>query len=116
MSECWGAVTELGSCTDEILLFFLNGDPTPAAGAASPSAPRTRRCWPSVLAYAGFTAQEADVLRGLCDADDDDEVAAHGGAGAPHAAAGRRAPRRQYRCYTPDRQEEQTSTTVDDGM
>lgn len=26
MMECWSAVTKLGSCTNEIVLFFVNGE------------------------------------------------------------------------------------------
>ena len=30
----------------------------------------TRHCWPAMLASVGFTAEEADVLRGFCDAEE----------------------------------------------
>ena len=29
----------------------------------------TRSCWPAMLASIGFTAEEADILRGYCDAE-----------------------------------------------
>uniref|UniRef100_A0A0E0MK38 Prolamin-like domain-containing protein n=1 Tax=Oryza punctata TaxID=4537 RepID=A0A0E0MK38_ORYPU len=68
--ECWSAVAELRSCTDEIVLFFLNGETTRlGAGCCRAVRTVTRDCWPAMLAAVGFTAEEADVLRGLCDAE-----------------------------------------------
>lgn len=68
--ECWSAVAELRSCTDEIVLFFLNGETTQlGAGCCRAVRAATRDCWPAMLAAVGFTAEEADVLRGLCDAE-----------------------------------------------
>uniref|UniRef100_A0A0E0BPG9 Prolamin-like domain-containing protein n=1 Tax=Oryza glumipatula TaxID=40148 RepID=A0A0E0BPG9_9ORYZ len=68
--ECWSAVAELRSCTDEIVLFFLNGETTRlGAGCCRAVRTVTRDCWPAMLAAVGITAEEADVLRGLCDAE-----------------------------------------------
>uniref|UniRef100_A0A0E0F9W0 Prolamin-like domain-containing protein n=1 Tax=Oryza meridionalis TaxID=40149 RepID=A0A0E0F9W0_9ORYZ len=70
LAECWSAVAELRSCTDEIVLFFLNGETTRlGAGCCRAVRAATRYCWPAMLAAVGFTAEEADVLRGLCDAE-----------------------------------------------
>jgi len=44
----------------------------------------TRHCWPAMLASVGFTAEEADVLRGFCDA----EEAAAKDKGPPPSPAG----------------------------
>ncbi|CAM0874599.1 unnamed protein product [Alopecurus aequalis] len=74
--ECFGAVTELRSCTNEIVLFFINGESWLGRDCCLAIRTVTRHCWPSMLASVGFTSEEADVLRGFCDA----EV---GGAHAP---------------------------------
>ncbi|CAM0874598.1 unnamed protein product [Alopecurus aequalis] len=76
MMECFGAVTELRSCTNEIVLFFINGESWLGRDCCLAIRTVTRHCWPSMLASVGFTSEEADVLRGFCDA----EV---GGAHAP---------------------------------
>ncbi|KAF7043529.1 hypothetical protein CFC21_052866 [Triticum aestivum] len=69
MMECWGAVTELRSCTSEIVLFFLNGESYLGRDCCIAIRTVTLHCWPSMLASIGLTAQEADILRGFCDAE-----------------------------------------------
>lgn len=69
MMECWSAVTKLGSCTNEIVLFFVNGESYLGPDCCVAIRTVTRRCWPAMLASIGFTAQEADILRGFCDAE-----------------------------------------------
>lgn len=69
MMECWGAVTELRSCTNEIVLFFLNGESYLGRDCCIAIRTVTLHCWPSMLASIGFTAEEADVLRVFCDAE-----------------------------------------------
>ncbi|KAM0877064.1 hypothetical protein ACQ4PT_035758 [Festuca glaucescens] len=69
MMECFGAVTELRSCTNEIVLFFINGESWLGQDCCLAIRTVTRHCWPSMLASIGFTAEEADVLRGFCDAE-----------------------------------------------
>ncbi|CAL4896752.1 unnamed protein product [Urochloa decumbens] len=66
--ECWDALTRLGSCTSEIVIFFVNGESYIGPECCVAIRGATRHCWPSMLAAAGFTAEEADVLRGFCDA------------------------------------------------
>lgn len=73
MMECWSAVTELRSCTNEIVLFFLNGESYLGHDCCLAIRTVTHHCWPAMLASVGFTAEEADILRGFCDA----EVGAH---------------------------------------
>ncbi|CAL4904047.1 unnamed protein product [Urochloa decumbens] len=67
--ECWDALTRLGSCTSEIVIFFVNGESYIGPECCVAIRGATRHCWPSMLAAAGFTAEEADVLRGFCDAE-----------------------------------------------
>ncbi|KAF8750606.1 hypothetical protein HU200_012325 [Digitaria exilis] len=59
------ALTRLGSCTSEIVLFFVNGESYIGPECCVAIRGATRHCWPSMLAAAGFTAEEADVLRGF---------------------------------------------------
>ncbi|CAN6325925.1 unnamed protein product [Urochloa humidicola] len=68
-AECWDALTRLGSCTSEIVIFFVNGESYIGPECCIAIRGATRHCWPSMLAAAGFTAEEADVLRGFCDAE-----------------------------------------------
>ncbi|XP_077249318.1 egg cell-secreted protein 1.4-like [Tasmannia lanceolata] len=67
-TECWTALFELRSCSNEIVLFFLNGESYLGQDCCRAIRVITRQCWPSMLASIGFTAQEGDILRGYCDA------------------------------------------------
>ncbi|PAN16166.1 hypothetical protein PAHAL_3G041500 [Panicum hallii] len=69
-AECWDSLTRLGSCTSEILLFFVNGESYIGPECCVAVRGATRHCWPAMLASVGFTAEEADVLRGFCDAEE----------------------------------------------
>ncbi|KAK8663779.1 hypothetical protein V6N13_083584 [Hibiscus sabdariffa] len=67
LAECWSALNELKSCTDEIILFFVNGQTdidTDCCGAVEVI---TRNCWPTMLTSLGFTSEEGRILRGYCD-------------------------------------------------
>ncbi|RZC55249.1 hypothetical protein C5167_014110 [Papaver somniferum] len=78
MVECWNALYELRSCTNEIILFFMDGEMYLGLECCRAIRIITRECWPSMLTSVGFTAQEGDILRGYCD--------------APHSAAPRSSP------------------------
>ncbi|XP_077240019.1 egg cell-secreted protein 1.2-like [Tasmannia lanceolata] len=67
-TQCWNALFELRSCSNEIVLFFLNGESYLGLDCCRAIRVITRQCWPSMLASIGFTAQEGDILRGYCDA------------------------------------------------
>lgn len=67
--DCWNALTELKSCTSEIVLFFLNGESYLTIECCHAIRTITYRCWPSMLSAVGFTVEEADILRGYCDAE-----------------------------------------------
>ncbi|XP_030540263.1 egg cell-secreted protein 1.4-like [Rhodamnia argentea] len=66
--ECWSALVELKSCTNEIILFFLNGETSLGPGCCGAIDVITRNCWPAMLTSLGFTAEEGNILRGYCDA------------------------------------------------
>ncbi|KAJ4949962.1 hypothetical protein NE237_026794 [Protea cynaroides] len=68
MVECWNALLELRSCTNEIILFFLNGEAYLGFDCCRAIRVITRECWPSMLTNLGFTAEEGDILDGYCDA------------------------------------------------
>ncbi|KAL5697996.1 hypothetical protein ACHQM5_029086 [Ranunculus cassubicifolius] len=67
-TDCWNALLELKSCTNEIVLFFLNGESYLGQDCCRAIRVITRDCWPSMLTSLGFTSQEGDILQGYCDA------------------------------------------------
>ncbi|KAK1309794.1 Egg cell-secreted protein 1.2 [Acorus calamus] len=67
-TDCFNALVEIKSCTNEIILFFLNGEMYLGLGCCRAIRVITRQCWPSMLVSIGFTAEEGDILRGYCDA------------------------------------------------
>lgn len=66
--ECGNALVELKSCSNEIVVYFLNGKADIGRDCCRAIATITRHCWPEMLTSLGFTAQQGDILRGYCDA------------------------------------------------
>ncbi|XP_043694334.1 egg cell-secreted protein 1.2-like [Telopea speciosissima] len=66
MVECWNALLELRSCTNEIILFFMDGEAYLGLECCRAIRFITRQCWPSMLTNLGFTAEEGDILQGYC--------------------------------------------------
>ncbi|KAK6923819.1 14-3-3 domain [Dillenia turbinata] len=66
--ECWNALLELKSCSDEMILFFLNGETELGTQCCRAISIITHNCWPSMLTSLGFTAEEGNILQGYCDA------------------------------------------------
>lgn len=66
--ECWTALLELKSCSNEIVLFFLNGQTDIGNDCCRAVVFIARNCWPAMLTSLGFTVQEGDILQGYCDA------------------------------------------------
>ncbi|KAJ9177756.1 hypothetical protein P3X46_012935 [Hevea brasiliensis] len=66
--DCWNALLEIKSCSNEIVLFFLNGTADIGPECCRSIAIITRKCWPAMLTTLGFTAEEGNILRGYCDA------------------------------------------------
>ena len=64
-----GGPIQTGPCTNEIVLFFLNGESYLGRDCCIAIRTITLHCWPSMLASIGLTAHEADILRGFCDAE-----------------------------------------------
>ncbi|BFG35152.1 egg cell-secreted protein 1.3-like [Prunus yedoensis var. nudiflora] len=68
LGECWNALVELKSCSNEVVLFFLNGQADIGTDCCKAIATITHHCWPAMLTSLGFTAEEGNILRGYCDA------------------------------------------------
>lgn len=66
--DCWNALTEIKSCSNEIAIFFKNGTTDIGPECCQAIIVITRNCWPTILTALGFTADETYVLRGYCDA------------------------------------------------
>lgn len=68
LAECWNALVEVKSCSNEIILFFLNGQANIGPDCCRGITVITRSCLPVMLTSLGFTIEEGDILRGYCDA------------------------------------------------
>ncbi|KAK8479212.1 hypothetical protein V6N13_133216 [Hibiscus sabdariffa] len=68
LAECWSALNELKSCTDEIILYLVNGQTDIDSECCGAMEIMTRNCWPTMLTSLGFTSEEGNILRGYCDA------------------------------------------------
>ncbi|KAM7529148.1 hypothetical protein LguiB_032558 [Lonicera macranthoides] len=67
-TDCWDALTEIKSCTNEIVDFFTNGTNELGAPCCNAIKIIAQNCWPTLLTTAlGFTADEYNVLFGYCD-------------------------------------------------
>ncbi|MCL7048570.1 hypothetical protein MKW94_005734 [Papaver nudicaule] len=64
--DCWNALSEMHSCTHEILVFF-DGEIDLGLDCCRAINTLCHDCWPSMLTSLGFTSQESDTLRGHCD-------------------------------------------------
>ncbi|KAJ4967026.1 hypothetical protein NE237_018875 [Protea cynaroides] len=66
MVECWSALLELRSCTNEIILFFLDGEAYLGLECCRAIRVITSQCWPAMLTNLGFTSEEGDILKRYC--------------------------------------------------
>ncbi|KAB1210336.1 Egg cell-secreted protein 1.4 [Morella rubra] len=82
---CWNALMELKSCSNEIVVFFLNGQTDIGPDCCSAISIITHHCWPAMLTSLGFTAEEGNILRGYCDAASIPAAAPLAGSSAPQA-------------------------------
>ncbi|KAL0391510.1 UNVERIFIED_CONTAM: Egg cell-secreted protein 1.4 [Sesamum latifolium] len=65
---CWESLYQLQSCTAEVVLFFLNGETYLGPGCCRAIWIIQHQCWPQMLTSLGYTPEEANILRGYCDA------------------------------------------------
>ncbi|GAY65668.1 hypothetical protein CUMW_242890 [Citrus unshiu] len=68
LTECWNALMELKSCSNEIVIFFLNSQANIGLDCCRAIDIITRNCRLAMLTSLGFTAEEGNILRGYCDA------------------------------------------------
>ena len=68
LTKCWNVLMELKSCSNEIVIFFLNNWADIGLDCCRAIEIIIRNCWPTMLTSLGFTAKEGNILRGYCDA------------------------------------------------
>ncbi|KDO62555.1 hypothetical protein CISIN_1g042702mg, partial [Citrus sinensis] len=68
LTECWNVLMKLKSCSNEIVIFFLNRQADIGPDCCHTIDIITRNCWLAMLTSLGFTAEEGNILRGYCDA------------------------------------------------
>ncbi|KAK9189799.1 hypothetical protein WN943_018398 [Citrus x changshan-huyou] len=61
------ALMELKSCSNEIVIFFLNSQVDIGPDCCRAFDIITYNCWPAMLTSLGFIAEEGNILRGYCD-------------------------------------------------
>ncbi|CAL4932176.1 unnamed protein product [Urochloa decumbens] len=78
--QCWEALVEVKSCTGEIVLYLLNGEAYLGPGCCRAIRVIEQSCWAAdaMLSAIGFTPEEGDMLKGYCDAGDDNGGGLHG--------------------------------------
>ncbi|GAY57074.1 hypothetical protein CUMW_176600 [Citrus unshiu] len=59
---------ELKSCSNKIIILFLNSQANIGPNCCRAIDIITRNCWPAMLTSLEFTAEEGNILRGYCDA------------------------------------------------
>uniref|UniRef100_A0A7N0T8X4 Prolamin-like domain-containing protein n=1 Tax=Kalanchoe fedtschenkoi TaxID=63787 RepID=A0A7N0T8X4_KALFE len=87
ITQCWNALLQLRSCSNEVIAFFLNGHTDLGADCCKAITIITRDCWPAMLSSLGFTAEEGNVLRGYCDGSGHDTTPAAPPLHAPSPSA-----------------------------
>ncbi|GAY60003.1 hypothetical protein WN944_022796 [Citrus x changshan-huyou] len=68
LTECWNALMELKSYSNEIVIFFLNSQADIGPDCCRAIDIITRNCWSAIVTSLGFIAEEGNILRGYCDA------------------------------------------------
>ncbi|TMW84460.1 hypothetical protein EJD97_025168 [Solanum chilense] len=66
--DCFNALAEIKSCTNEIVAYFTIGTIDIDLPCCQAIFVITHHCWPSMLTTLGFTLEETNMLRGYCDA------------------------------------------------
>ncbi|KAI3919895.1 hypothetical protein MKW98_001151 [Papaver atlanticum] len=68
LAECWSALSEVHSCTKEIIVLFLDhGETNLSFECCRAVSTLCHDCWPSMLTSLGFTSGESGTLRDHCD-------------------------------------------------
>ncbi|GMI90572.1 EGG CELL 1.1 [Hibiscus trionum] len=64
---CWETLTQIQSCTGEVISFFLNGETYLSDACCHAIHTISHQCWPDMLETLGYTTEEGDILEGYCD-------------------------------------------------
>ncbi|GAY52671.1 hypothetical protein WN943_018870 [Citrus x changshan-huyou] len=59
---------ELKSCSNELIIFFLNSQADIGSDCCRTVDIITGNCWHAMLTSLGFTVEEGNIVRGYCDA------------------------------------------------
>ncbi|TYI83435.1 hypothetical protein E1A91_D05G293000v1 [Gossypium mustelinum] len=65
--SCWESLTQIQSCTGEVILFFINGETYLGDSCCHAIHTVSHQCWPNMLETLGYTTEEGDILEGYCD-------------------------------------------------
>ncbi|KAL0378396.1 UNVERIFIED_CONTAM: hypothetical protein Sradi_3145100 [Sesamum radiatum] len=66
--DCLTALYKIRSCYNEIIAYFANGTIDITLPCCQAITLITHSCWPAVLSARGYSADQASILRGYCDA------------------------------------------------
>ncbi|KAE8684379.1 abscisic stress-ripening protein 1-like [Hibiscus syriacus] len=65
--SCWESLTQIQSCSGEVILFFLNGETYLGDACCHAIHTISHQCWPDMMETLGYTTEEGDILEGYCD-------------------------------------------------
>ncbi|KAE8666484.1 Egg cell-secreted protein 1.1 [Hibiscus syriacus] len=65
--SCWESLTQIQSCSGEVILFFLNGETYLGNACCHAIHTISHQCWPDMMETLGYTTEEGDILEGYCD-------------------------------------------------
>lgn len=66
-SECWTALANIRSCSNEIIGFFLNGQAQVDKPCCLAIVTIAQHCWPVLLGSLGYSPEEVSFLEGYCE-------------------------------------------------
>ncbi|XP_021776387.1 egg cell-secreted protein 1.2-like [Chenopodium quinoa] len=69
-TSCWESLFKLQSCSGEVFQFFYDGKTYLGSDCCHAIIIIVQDCWPAMLGSLGFTAEEGDILKGYCDAEE----------------------------------------------
>ncbi|KAL8133084.1 hypothetical protein AgCh_008519 [Apium graveolens] len=68
LGNCWNAIAEIKSCTNEISVYFKIGAIDIGLPCCQAIKMITQHCWPSMLTALGISPDQSNILVGYCDA------------------------------------------------
>ncbi|KAL9460192.1 hypothetical protein AB3S75_003403 [Citrus x aurantiifolia] len=67
LTECWNGLMELKSCSNEIVIFFLNSQADIGPDYCRAIDIITCNCWSAMLTSLRFPTEEGNILKDYCD-------------------------------------------------